>query len=83
MPTLVLIRHGQSVWNLENRFTGWVDVPITPLGADAAMILGHWELEREKDRPGGIFTLVARRFPEGWRIIHDHTSAVSEAPMQK
>ena len=30
---LVLIRHGQSQWNLENRFTGWVDVPITPLGA--------------------------------------------------
>ena len=27
MPTLVLVRHGQSLWNLENRFTGWVDVP--------------------------------------------------------
>ncbi|MFN8692968.1 MAG: histidine phosphatase family protein, partial [Holosporales bacterium] len=26
MPTLALVRHGQSVWNLENRFTGWVDV---------------------------------------------------------
>ncbi len=46
------------------------------LGADAALILGHWELEREKDRPGGIFTLVVRRFPEGWRIVHDHTSTV-------
>src|ERR1041384_5166848 len=32
MPTLVLIRHGQSQWNLENRFTGWVDVPLTPQG---------------------------------------------------
>jgi ketosteroid isomerase-like protein len=52
----------------------FTDLEITPLGTDAAMILGHWELEREKDRPGGIFTLVARRFPEGWRIIHDHTS---------
>lgn len=48
---------------------------ITPLGDDAALVLGHWELQREKDNPGGVFTLVARRLPEGWRIIHDHTSA--------
>jgi 2,3-bisphosphoglycerate-dependent phosphoglycerate mutase len=32
MPKLILIRHGQSIWNLENRFTGWVDVPLTPAG---------------------------------------------------
>ena len=32
MPTLVLLRHGQSQWNLEDRFTGWVDVDLTPLG---------------------------------------------------
>lgn len=32
MPTLVLLRHGQSQWNLENRFTGWVDIDITDLG---------------------------------------------------
>ena len=32
MPTLILIRHGQSQWNLENRFTGWVDVDLTPQG---------------------------------------------------
>lgn len=36
MPTLVLIRHGQSLWNMENRFTGWVDVPLTPQGEDEA-----------------------------------------------
>jgi 2,3-bisphosphoglycerate-dependent phosphoglycerate mutase len=36
MSKLVLVRHGQSQWNLENRFTGWVDVPITPLGAEEA-----------------------------------------------
>jgi phosphoglycerate mutase (EC 5.4.2.1) len=29
MPKLVLVRHGQSFWNLQNRFTGWVDVPLT------------------------------------------------------
>ena len=32
MPTLILLRHGQSQWNLENRFTGWVDVDLTPEG---------------------------------------------------
>jgi 2,3-bisphosphoglycerate-dependent phosphoglycerate mutase len=37
MPSLVLLRHGQSQWNLENRFTGWTDVPLTPQGEkDAA-----------------------------------------------
>ena len=32
MPQLVLLRHGQSQWNLENRFTGWVDVDLTAEG---------------------------------------------------
>ncbi|MFI5387190.1 MAG: 2,3-diphosphoglycerate-dependent phosphoglycerate mutase [Fimbriimonadales bacterium] len=36
MPKLVLIRHGQSLWNLENRFTGWVDVPLTEVGRKEA-----------------------------------------------
>lgn len=36
MPTLVLVRHGQSIWNLENRFTGWVDVPLTGTGREEA-----------------------------------------------
>jgi beta-aspartyl-peptidase (threonine type) len=49
---------------------------ITPLCPDAALILGHWHLDRADKPVGGVFTLVARRFPEGWRIIHDHTDAV-------
>ncbi len=40
MPTLVLVRHGQSQWNLENKFTGWVDVPLTPLGEQEAKRAG-------------------------------------------
>ena len=36
MGTLVLIRHGQSQWNLENRFTGWIDVPLTDQGREEA-----------------------------------------------
>ncbi len=54
------------------------DLEITPLAPDAALVLGHWQLEREKDRPGGVFTLIFRKFPEGWRIIHDHTSLVGD-----
>jgi uncharacterized protein (TIGR02246 family) len=52
------------------------ELEITPLGDDAALILGRWHLDRESGPSGGVFTLVARRFPEGWRIIHDHTSEV-------
>ena len=41
MPTLVLIRHGQSAWNLENRFTGWWDVDVTAKGAEEARLAGE------------------------------------------
>jgi uncharacterized protein (TIGR02246 family) len=47
------------------------------LGPDAALVLGRWHLKREKDELGGVFTLVWQRFPEGWKIIHDHTSIVA------
>jgi 2,3-bisphosphoglycerate-dependent phosphoglycerate mutase len=40
MPNLVLVRHGQSIWNLENRFTGWVDVPLTEQGREEARKAG-------------------------------------------
>ena len=41
MPTLAIVRHGQSLWNLENRFTGWVDVPLTPDGEEEARRAGE------------------------------------------
>jgi ketosteroid isomerase-like protein len=50
---------------------------ITVLGEDSAVAFGRWELERSADRPGGLFTLVFRRLPEGWRVVHDHTSSGS------
>ncbi len=46
MPQLVLIRHGQSQWNLENRFTGWWDVDVTEKGAEEARAAGR--LMRDK-----------------------------------
>ena len=41
MPKLILVRHGESQWNLENRFTGWVDVDLTPRGETEARIAGE------------------------------------------
>ena len=40
MGTLILVRHGQSLWNVENRFTGWTDVPLTEQGAKDAVLCG-------------------------------------------
>ena len=47
MPTLVLLRHGQSQWNLENRFTGWSDVDLSPTGVEEARAAGR--LMRDKN----------------------------------
>ncbi len=41
MHKLVLVRHGESTWNLENRFTGWTDVDLTPLGVEQAKNAGR------------------------------------------
>ena len=49
MPTLVLIRHGQSTWNLENRFTGWWDVDVTEKGVQEARAAGQLLAEKGLD----------------------------------
>jgi ketosteroid isomerase-like protein len=49
------------------------------LGPDAALVLGRWHLKRDKGDIGGVFSLVWQRFPEGWKIVHDHTSAVDQS----
>lgn len=41
MATLIIFRHGQSVWNLENKFTGWVDVDLSPKGIEEAKAAGE------------------------------------------
>jgi beta-aspartyl-peptidase (threonine type) len=52
------------------------DLGIEMLGADAAFVRGAWLLTMPDGKtPHGLFTLVFRRFPEGWKIVHDHTSA--------
>ena len=47
---------------------------IEVLSKDAAKVLGSWALAREKDNPKGKFTLIFRKFKDGWRIVHDHMS---------
>ncbi|HEV2081386.1 MAG TPA: 2,3-diphosphoglycerate-dependent phosphoglycerate mutase [Brevundimonas sp.] len=60
MPRLVLLRHGQSRWNLENRFTGWVDVDLTDKGEAEGRRAG--ELLAQADfRPAVMFTSVLTR----------------------
>jgi len=53
------------------------DIEIRLISSDAAVVLGHWELERASDKPHGRFTLIFRRMNDGWKIVHDHTSAAS------
>jgi uncharacterized protein (TIGR02246 family) len=51
------------------------EVQVQLLGPDSAYVRGRFQLVRSKDKPSGLFTLILRRFPEGWRIVHDHTSS--------
>jgi beta-aspartyl-peptidase (threonine type) len=52
------------------------DLRIEVLGADAAFARGVWHLTMPDGKtPHGRFTLILRKFPDGWKIIHDHTSA--------
>jgi hypothetical protein len=51
------------------------EIDITPLGPDTALVFGRWNLKREADAPSGLFTLIFRNTPAGWRIVHDHTSS--------
>ena len=53
---------------------------IEPLGAEAMLVRGGWRLAMpDGSKPGGLFTLIVRKFPEGWKIVHDHTSAEEPA----
>ena len=52
------------------------DLKIEALTADAAFVRGAWHLTMSDGKtPHGLFTLIFRKFPDGWKIIHDHTSA--------
>jgi 2,3-bisphosphoglycerate-dependent phosphoglycerate mutase len=69
---LILVRHGQSVWNVENLFTGWHDVDLSDLGRLEATQAGR-ELEREKLAPQIAFTSVLKRAIRTLWLIMDTT----------
>jgi len=52
------------------------DLQVELLGPQGAFVRGRWQLTLSNGhQPHGLFTLIFREFPEGWRIVHDHTSA--------
>lgn len=69
---LILVRHGQSTWNVENLFTGWHDVDLSDLGRQEAAQAGR-ELQKEKLEPAIAFTSVLKRAIRTLWIILDTT----------
>ncbi len=55
----------------------FLDLKIELLGARAAFVRGRFHLKMSSTEPSGIFTLTFRKFADGWKIIHDHTSTAS------
>ena len=54
---------------------GFEILGIQHLGADGAVVLGRWKLTNTPNAGSGVFSVVLERRPEGWRVVHDHTSA--------
>jgi ketosteroid isomerase-like protein len=53
----------------------FTDLEFEPLAPDVILARGRWSLVKaDGSRPHGLFTLIVRRLPEGWKIVHDHTS---------
>jgi beta-aspartyl-peptidase (threonine type) len=50
------------------------DIEIEVLGPDSAFVRGRFKLATSKEDLGGLYTLIFKKLPEGWRIVHDHTS---------
>ena len=70
MPALVLLRHGQSQWNLENRFTGWWDVDLSPAGVDEARAAGKLLRDKGLDFDCCFTSVLTRAI----RTLHLHAN---------
>ena len=75
-PTLERYRRRYQSAGNEMGKLSFDDLQITLLASGAGFVRGRWRLTMSDGKqPGGLFTLILRRMPQGWRIIHDHTSA--------
>ena len=54
------------------------DVDVDATGPDSAFARGRWKVATSKETFEGLFTLVLERFPDGWKIVHDHTSVADK-----
>ena len=71
MPTLVLLRHGQSQWNLENRFTGWWDVDLSPAGVEEARAAGKLLRNKGLDFDCCFTSLLTRAIRTLDLVLHE------------
>ena len=71
MPTLVLLRHGQSQWNLENRFTGWWDVDLSDQGVTEARAAGKLLAERGYDFDRCYTSVLTRAIRTLHLVLHE------------
>jgi 2,3-bisphosphoglycerate-dependent phosphoglycerate mutase len=79
MTQLVLIRHGQSQWNLENKFTGWIDIPLSTQGEDEARKAGEKIKEFKFDK---VYTSVLQRAIKTYEIAAD-VAGFNNLPVEK
>ena len=74
-PTLERYRKRYQVEGHEMGRLRFTDIRVDLLGVGAALVRGGWELKLSSGKqPHGLFTLVLRKLPEGWRVVHDHSS---------
>jgi len=71
MPTLVLLRHGQSQWNLENRFTGWWDVDLSDQGIAEARAAGKLLCEKDFDFDCCFTSVLTRAIRTLHLVLHE------------
>lgn len=82
------VRHGWQA-TLDGYLNGYPDraamgtltfdlIEVRVLSSEWATVFGRWHLQREADAPSGLFTLLFRQTPDGWRIVSDHTSSADE-----
>jgi 2,3-bisphosphoglycerate-dependent phosphoglycerate mutase len=69
MPSLILLRHGQSEWNLENRFTGWADVDLSEQGRQEAVLAGQLLAQQGLEIEAAFTSVLKRAIRTLWTVL--------------